>query len=84
MRKEVVLITGANGEIGHGLITHLGQQGTVNITALDVQPLDDDLKPYCTRFIQGDILDQMLLGRMVVEYEIRTIIHLASILSTKA
>jgi nucleoside-diphosphate-sugar epimerase len=26
----------------------------------------------------------MLLGRMVVEYEIRTIIHLASILSTKA
>jgi threonine 3-dehydrogenase len=84
MRKEVVLITGANGEIGHGLITYLGQQGTVTITALDVQPLDDDLKPYCTRFIQGDILDQMLLGRMVVEYEIRTIIHLASILSTKA
>jgi nucleoside-diphosphate-sugar epimerase len=84
MRKEVVLITGANGEIGHGLITYLGQQGKVTITALDVQPLDDDLKPYCTRFIQGDILDQMLLGRMVVEYEIRTIIHLASILSTKA
>ncbi len=84
MRKGVVLITGANGEIGHGLITHLGQQGKVNITALDVQPLDEELKPYCTRFIQGDILDQMLLGRMVVEYEIRTIIHLASILSTKA
>ena len=84
MRKEVVLITGANGEIGHGLITYLGKQGNLNITALDVQPLDDDLKPYCTRFIQGDILDQMLLGRMVVEYEIRTIIHLASILSTKA
>src|SRR5512135_97872 len=84
MRKEVVLITGANGEIGHGLITYLGEQGQVNIIALDVQPLDDDLKPYCMRFIQGDILDQMLLGRMVVEYEIRSIFHLASILSTKA
>jgi threonine 3-dehydrogenase len=84
MRKEVVLITGANGEIGHGLIKYLYDQGKVNIIALDVQPLDDDLKACCTRYIQGDILDQMLLGRMVVEYEIRTIIHLASILSTKA
>ncbi len=84
MRKEVVLITGANGEIGHGLISHLAQEKNVNVIALDVQPLDEDLKPYCMRFIQGDILDQMLLGRLVVEYEIRTIYHLASILSTKA
>jgi len=84
MRKEVVLITGANGEIGHGLITHLGQRGDTRILALDVQPIDDSLRQYCERFIQGDILDGMLLGRLVVEYEIRTIYHLASILSTKA
>jgi nucleoside-diphosphate-sugar epimerase len=84
MRKEVVLITGANGEIGHGLITHLAKQDKFNVIALDVQPLDEELKPLCTRFIQGDILDGMLLGRMVVEFEIRTIYHLASILSTKA
>ncbi|HVP20537.1 MAG TPA: NAD-dependent epimerase/dehydratase family protein [Anaerolineaceae bacterium] len=84
MRKEVVLITGANGEIGHGLITHLGQRGDTRVLALDVQPIDDSLRPYCERFIQGDILDGMLLGRLVVEYEIRTIYHLASILSTKA
>ncbi len=84
MRKEVVLITGANGEIGHGLITHLGQQGNVNIVALDVSPLDESLKPYCNRFILGDILDTMLLGRLVVEFEIHTIYHLASLLSTKA
>lgn len=84
MRKAVVLITGANGEIGHGLITHLAKQNDVNVIALDVQPLDEDLKPYVMQFIQGDILDAMMLGRMVVEYEIRTIYHLASILSTKA
>jgi nucleoside-diphosphate-sugar epimerase len=36
------------------------------------------------RFVQGDILDNMLLGRLVAEYEIRTIYHLASILSTRA
>ncbi len=84
MRKEVVFITGANGEIGHGLITFLGQQGKSHILALDVQPLDDTLRPYVDKFIQGDILDQMLLGRLVSEFEIQTIFHLASILSTKA
>jgi nucleoside-diphosphate-sugar epimerase len=84
MRKEVVLITGANGEMGHGLISHLGERGDIRILALDVQPLDEPLRPYCEKFIQGDILDGMLLGRLVGEYEIRTIYHLASILSTKA
>jgi len=84
MRKEVVLITGANGEIGHGLITHLAEKEKIHILALDVIPLDDHLRSMCERFIQGDILDQMLLGRLVAEYEIRTIYHLASILSTKA
>jgi nucleoside-diphosphate-sugar epimerase len=84
MRKEVVLITGANGEIGHGLITHLGKSSQTTVVALDVQPLDERLKPYVQHFIQGDILDGMLLGRLVAEFEIRTIYHLASILSTKA
>jgi threonine 3-dehydrogenase len=84
MRKEVVLITGANGEIGHGLIPYLGQNSMVDIVALDLAPLDEELKPYCYRTIQGDILDNMLLGRLVAEHEIHTIYHLASILSTKA
>lgn len=84
MRKEVVLITGANGEIGHGLISHLAENVKTHILALDVMPLDDNLRTKCERSIQGDILDQMLLGRLVAEYEIRTIYHLASILSTKA
>ena len=84
MRKEVVLITGANGEIGHGLCVHLGKHEDVLILALDIEELDDELRPYCHRFVQGDILDSMLLGRLVAEYEIRTIYHLASILSTRA
>lgn len=84
MRKEVVLITGANGEIGHGLISYLAEKEKAQIIALDVMPLDEKLKPLCERAIQGDILDHMLLGRLVAEYEIQTIYHLASILSTKA
>ncbi len=84
MRKEVILVTGANGEIGHGLISYIFQHFSAQILALDVQPLDEEIAPYCSRFIQGDIMDQMLLGRLVGEYEIQTIYHLASILSTKA
>ena len=84
MRKEVVLITGANGEIGHGLTEYLGKREDIQIVALDVDELDESLRPYCHRFVQGDILDNMLLGRLVAEYEIRTIYHLASILSTRA
>ena len=43
MRKPVVLITGANGEIGHGLIARLAAQGTRAIVTLDVTPLDPAL-----------------------------------------
>lgn len=84
MRKEVVLVTGANGEIGHGLCVHLGQREDVFILALDIEELDPELRTYCHRSVLGDILDNMLLGRLVAEYEIRTIYHLASILSTRA
>lgn len=84
MRQKVVLITGANGEIGHGLIRHLAENTDANIVALDVVPLDKSLRSLCNTYIVGDILDQMLLGRLVVEHEISTIYHLASILSTKA
>ena len=83
MRVEVVLITGANGEIGHGLIHYLAKQG-YPIVALDVKPLDKVLREEVRTWIVGDILDQTLLGRLVVEHKIRVIYHLASILSTKA
>ncbi len=84
MRKEVVLVTGANGEVGHGLISHLARSQRVAVVAMDLQPLDPALLPLCDRFIQGDILDTMLLGRLVSEFEIREIFHLASLLSTRA
>ena len=84
MRQKVVLITGANGEMGHGLIQYLAKTTDFNIVALDVNPLDKPLRSMVSTYIVGDVLDQMLLGRLVVEHEIATIYHLASILSTKA
>ena len=41
MRHEVTLITGANGEIGHGLITQIGLEKRAKILALDLKPIDD-------------------------------------------
>ncbi len=84
MRKEVILITGANGEIGHGLISRISQENRARIVAIDVKPLDDCLMPLCEKFILGDILDNMMLGRLIAEYDVSSIFHLASILSTKA
>ena len=84
MRKQVVLVTGVNGEIGHSLVAHLAESDSCDVIGLDVMPIDESIQKYLFRFIQGDILDQMLLGRLVAEYEIRSIVHLASILSTKA
>lgn len=83
-RKEVVLITGSSGEVGHGLIAELGRRDDVRIVALDIHPLDEKLAPVCYEVITGDILDPTLLGRLVFQYELRAIYHLASILSTKA
>ena len=83
MREDVVLITGANGEIGHGLIQYLAANNC-SIVAIDLNPLDERLQPLVSRWMVGDILDKTLLGRLVVEHQIKTIYHLASILSTKA
>ena len=83
-RKPVVLVTGAGGEIGQGLIRNLSDEGTYDVLALDIRELDDDLRSYCVASICGDILDQKLLERLVSEFEIHAIFHLAALLSTRA
>ena len=84
IRKPGILVTGANGEMGHGLIEQLARDGAMHIIALDVHPLEDGLKKYCSAIIVGDILEARLLERMQSEYEIHTVYHLAALLSTRA
>jgi nucleoside-diphosphate-sugar epimerase len=84
MARKVVLVTGAGGEIGHGLIHHLAALGTVDILALDRRPLPPDLVRLCAATRMGDILDRRLLDSLRRETEISTIFHLAAILSTEA
>src|ERR1051325_9869447 len=83
MRKPVVLITGAGGEIGHGLMARLAGPSRSIIT-LDVTPLDKSLAPLVTREFTGSITDVDLLDRLLAEFEVDLIFHLAALLSTRA
>src|SRR6059058_3134672 len=83
MRKPVVLITGAGGEIGHGLVTRLSAAGSLIIT-LDVSPLDSSLAPLVTREFTGSITDLGLLERVLAEFEVDRVFHLAALLSTRS
>lgn len=83
MRKRSILITGAAGEIGDALIKRLAAQEINQIVTLDIQELPPDNAAIVTH-VQGDILDHALLARLVSEYEISIIYHLAALLSTRA
>jgi len=83
MRRPVVLITGAGGEIGHGLIARLAGPSRSIIT-LDVAPLDRTLAPLVTREFAGSITDTDLLDRLLAEFEVDLVFHLAALLSTRA
>jgi len=83
MRKPVVLITGASGEIGHGLIQRLAAEGTHTLVTVDVRELPPELKGAVHREFVGSILDEALLDRILAEFEVDLIFHLAALLSTR-
>ena len=83
MRKPVVLITGAGGEIGHGLVTRLSA-ASHSIITLDVSPLDPALASMVAREFTGSITDVSLLERMLAEFEVDHVYHLAALLSTRS
>jgi nucleoside-diphosphate-sugar epimerase len=83
MRKPVVLITGAGGEIGHALVTRLAATESALIT-LDVNPIDRALASLVRREFTGSITDTSLLERILAEFEVDCVFHLAALLSTRA
>ncbi|MCP3905177.1 MAG: NAD-dependent epimerase/dehydratase family protein [Planctomycetes bacterium] len=83
-RSAAILVTGATGEVGHGLITALHSAGCNGIVALDVRKIDAPLRSLCMETYVGDICDNALLGRLLAMYEITEIYHLAALLSTRA
>jgi threonine 3-dehydrogenase len=81
---RTVLITGANGEIGHGLISQLADTNGTRIVALDLNSSDEQLRKKCYRSIVGDITDGSVVENLGANYDFDIIIHLAALLSTKS
>lgn len=84
LRKPVALITGASGEIGHGLITRLAEDKSRSVITLDLKPLDPPLGDLVARQFSGSILEVNLLERILSEYEVDLVFHLAALLSTRS
>jgi threonine 3-dehydrogenase len=84
MRKPVVLITGASGEIGHGLIDRLAADGARSVVTLDLAPLQPALARKVQREVIASITDRSALERLLAEFEIDTVFHLAALLSTRS
>lgn len=83
-RRDSILITGASGEIGHGLIEHLSETSSKPIITLDLNPLAPSLSRRVRKEFVGSILDTQLLERINAEYEVDTVFHLAALLSTRS
>ena len=81
---EHVLITGANGEVGHGLINKLknDKKSGIQIIALDLNDLDPTLSKLVDVFIKGSVTDKELLENIFKDHRLDTIYHLAAVLST--
>jgi nucleoside-diphosphate-sugar epimerase len=84
MPRRTLLITGANGEIGHGLIADLAETGQVRIVCLDLHMPDEAVRSRCYRTVAGDINDLPLLEDLSATYDFDGIYHLAALLSTKS
>jgi len=83
MRKSVTLITGAEGEIGHALLARFAETDSPMIT-LDINPLDRSLAAVVQREFRGSVTDVNTLDRILAEFEVDCIFHLAALLSTRA
>jgi nucleoside-diphosphate-sugar epimerase len=84
-RNPSVLITGASGEIGHELIARLAVSDAARpVVTLDLNPLHSELAPKVRQQFTGSILDTQLLERILAEYEVDRVYHLAALLSTRS
>lgn len=81
-RRQAILLTGAGGEVGHGLIHRLSEAGSTPIVAFDLRPLDDALAARCHAVFTGDIRDPFALAPILARYELTEVYHLAALLSS--
>lgn len=81
-RANAVLVTGAGGEMGHGLLREFAER-QIPAIAVDIRELDPQTRSLCRDSFVGDVGDPALLDRLLASYEIDEIHHLAALLSTR-
>ena len=83
MSKPVVLVTGANGEIGRSLLQRLHTDGRYRVVTVDLTPLPEKYRAFCLETYAGNIMDRYLLDQVAAHHEIEVVFHLAALLSTR-
>jgi len=82
MKGKVVLVTGANGEMGHLLLPEITKQKPEKILTLDLHPLHPELKTYVHRSFLGSVSDRQIIRQIFIDHSIDVVIHLAAKLTT--
>lgn len=81
--RSAVVITGANGEIGHALIERLSEAGQHAVIAVDLRAPDEHIAKRCAATIVGDVTDPATFARIsTAEWQVHSVYHLAALLST--
>ncbi len=84
MKKEMkkIMVTGALGQIGSELTAALRAKfGTENVVATDCRPQPPEKLSGLGTFQSADVTDIGALDRVIRQYDIDTVFHLAAILS---
>src|SRR5580658_10482107 len=81
MKKEMILVIGARGQIGSELVTALRRvHGAFRVVAVDRLPPDNG-RLWSGPYEAVDVLNRRALGALVERYDINQIYHLAATLS---
>jgi nucleoside-diphosphate-sugar epimerase len=83
MSREVALVTGARGEMGHSLIPALKERG-LDVVAIDLAALPPESQRQCVECVEGSILDAELMRGLMQRHAPVEVYHLAAVLSAKA
>lgn len=75
------LVTGISGEVGHGLIKKLYEQG-FSVYAVDIRDPEEIIIKHLQKFYTCDISNKAGIDKVFSENEFDIVFHLASILST--
>ncbi len=83
-KRRTVLLTGAAGEIGHGLVHGLRTHDDIRIIATDLKEIPEGTRSLCDEVHVGDVCDEGLMQQLIAMHEVTDIYHLAALLSTRA